>query len=136
MFYWEQDHNLYNFTVCLYDYIRQYSTNLFRKIYKDVFGDNIYRDNFFQESRVLEYDCKQLFQNLKILFSFNRFNDLLKQLMKTNSNINHNRKKYNFDIKCTMNVKQLEDENNKNYKLEIISELFDTISETQIKTFI
>lgn len=131
-FYWKQDHKLYDFSVFIYDNIRQHSISLFRYKYKNTFGDNIYRDNFFSVSKVMEYDCKKLLHNISILFNPNTFNHLLQTIIKKKCNIKP-RQNDKFDMKCTVSTHKIdEDFESETYKKKIINELFDTISENQI----
>jgi len=44
-----------------------YCINLFRKIYNDVFSDNIYRPDYIQKSQIMEFDCEQLMLNIILL---------------------------------------------------------------------
>jgi len=44
-----------------------YCTRLFRKIYKDIFNDNVFRPDYISKSQIAEFDCEQLLQNIILL---------------------------------------------------------------------
>jgi hypothetical protein len=44
-----------------------YCIRLFRKIYKDIFNDNVFRSDYMSKSRIAEFDCEQLLQNIILL---------------------------------------------------------------------
>ena len=58
---------LEDFTLDFIDNVLPYCINLFRKIYKDVFADNIYRTDYMFKSQITEFDCEQLIQNIIFL---------------------------------------------------------------------
>ena len=62
--FWKMECRLIDFTNDFINNILPYCINLFRKIYKDVFSDNIYRDNYMGKSQITEFDCEQLLQNI------------------------------------------------------------------------
>ena len=49
------------------DNILPYCINLFRKIYKDIFNDNVYRPDYMKKAQIAEFDCEQLIQNIILL---------------------------------------------------------------------
>jgi hypothetical protein len=65
--FWKMECRLEDFTIDFTDNVLSYCVALFRKIYKDVFNDNVYRDNYTTKSQIMEFDCEQLIQNIIIL---------------------------------------------------------------------
>lgn len=61
---WDMDCRLEKLTCGFMENVLPYMTSLFRKMYKDVFGDNEYRKNYVNESQVLKCDCEQLIMNI------------------------------------------------------------------------
>lgn len=64
---WKMACRLEDFSTDFTDSVLPYCINLFRKIYKDVFNDNIYRKDYMCKSQITEFDCEQLIQNIIIL---------------------------------------------------------------------
>jgi hypothetical protein len=56
-----------DFTIDFSDNVLPYCISLFRKIYKDVFNDNVYRSDYITKSQIMEFDCEQLIQNIILL---------------------------------------------------------------------
>ena len=61
---WKMECRLEDFTIDFIDHTLQFCISLFRKIYRDVFNDNTYRDDYMVKSQVTEFDCEQLIQNI------------------------------------------------------------------------
>ena len=64
---WKMECRLEDFSIDFTDNVLPYCILLFRKIYKDVFEDNIYRLDYMTKSQILEFDCEQLIQNIILL---------------------------------------------------------------------
>jgi hypothetical protein len=64
---WKMECRLEDFSTDFADNVLPYCISLFRKIYKDVFEDNIYRPDYMTKSQILEFDCEQLVQNIILL---------------------------------------------------------------------
>jgi hypothetical protein len=58
---------------------------MFRKIYKDVFMDNEYRDNYSYNSQITECDLEQLIQNIIVLSKPKQFCLKLQKLIMKNA---------------------------------------------------
>lgn len=61
---WKMVCRLEDLTTEFIDSILPYCVSLFRKIYKDVFHDNIYRTDYMTKSQITEFDCEQLILNI------------------------------------------------------------------------
>ena len=64
---WKMECRLEDFSIDFIDNLLPYCISLFRKIYKDVFEDNVYRFDYITKSQILEFDCEQLIQNIILL---------------------------------------------------------------------
>ena len=64
---WKMECRLEDFTNDFSDNVLPYCVSLFRKIYKDVFNDNVYRSDYMGKSQITEFDCEQLMQNIILL---------------------------------------------------------------------
>lgn len=61
---WKMVCRLEDFTTDFIDSILPYCISLFRRIYKDVFHDNVYRPDYMTKSQITEFDCEQLMLNI------------------------------------------------------------------------
>ena len=52
---------------------------MFKKIYRDIFKDNIYRPDYISKSLIAELDCEQLLQNI---IELSKPNELCKNIRK------------------------------------------------------
>ena len=64
---WKMECRLEDFVTDFLDNVLPYCIFLFKKIYKDVFSDNIYRKNYCSKSQITEFDCEQLLQNIILM---------------------------------------------------------------------
>jgi hypothetical protein len=80
---WKMECRLEDYSEYFADTILVYCISLFRKIYKDVFHDNIYRPNYMDKSQITEYDCEQLIQNIITLSRPITFCELFKNIIIT-----------------------------------------------------
>ena len=62
--YWKMECRMEDFTLDFIDNVLPYCINLFRKIYKDIFTDNVYRTDYMSKSQITEFDCEQLIRNI------------------------------------------------------------------------
>jgi hypothetical protein len=61
---WKMECRLEDFVSHFADISLTYCITLFRKIYFDVFEDNIYRKDYMSKSQITEFDCEQLILNI------------------------------------------------------------------------
>jgi hypothetical protein len=66
---WKMECRLEDFVTDFIDNILPFCISLFKKIYKDVFSDNVYRKDYACKSQITEFDCEQLLQNIILLGS-------------------------------------------------------------------
>ena len=81
---WKMECRLEDFTLDFISSLLPYCIHLFRKIYKDVFTDNIYRPDYIYKSQVTEFDCEQLLQNIILLSKPNLLCKTLQQIIINN----------------------------------------------------
>jgi hypothetical protein len=81
---WKMECRLEDFTLDLISSLLPYCIHLFRKIYKDVFTDNIYRPDYIYKSQITEFDCEQLLQNIILLSKPNILYKTLQQIIINN----------------------------------------------------
>ena len=80
--YWKQDVNLYNFTESIVANLRSFGVVLFRRIYKDIFKDNIYRSDWKSQNIATEMDCQQIIQNIYFLNNKTECNNIICRIIK------------------------------------------------------
>lgn len=61
---WKMVCRLEDFTTDFRDSVLPYCVSLFRRIYNDVFHDNVYRPDYMSKSQITEFDCEQLILNI------------------------------------------------------------------------
>jgi hypothetical protein len=64
---WKMECRMEDFSIDFADNLLPYCVALFRRIYKDVFNDNVYRSDYMEKSQITEFDCEQLIQNIILL---------------------------------------------------------------------
>ena len=62
--YWKFINRFEYIALDLYDMLLSYSINLFRKLYRDVFSDNLFRKDFDKKSYIFENEASQLLNNI------------------------------------------------------------------------
>ena len=123
--WWTMDCRLENLTTDMISQIKPYMIGVFKKIYRDVFGDNEFRHTYHETCQITEYDCEQLLLNIILLSKPKTFSKLLRDIVKDKGTIsstdidkfnligddNHQRKRFNEkdDIDLADEIKQLFD---------------------------
>ena len=80
--YWKMDCRLEEFSNSFISNVRPYLIELFRKIYYDVFHDNIFRIDYKIKNSITEFDCEQLIQNIFKLAIPKDFCNFLRNVVK------------------------------------------------------
>lgn len=78
---WELDCRLQCLASRIQTVLYPYTIELFRRIYRDVFGDNRYRKGFADYCPILELEGTQLITNALILFNVRTFSFLIQRLV-------------------------------------------------------
>jgi hypothetical protein len=80
---WNMDCRLAIFSESFINNVRPNMINLFRSIYKIVFSDNDFRENYINStSELISKDCEQLLSNIMILSNPIEFRNLLREVVK------------------------------------------------------
>lgn len=80
--YWKMDCRLEDLSNNFIYNIKPYLIKLFRKIYFDVFHDNLYRLDYKTANVITEYDCEQLLRNIYTMANQKQFCVFLRNIVK------------------------------------------------------
>jgi hypothetical protein len=83
--YWKMDCRLDYFSCSLITNLSDHMIKTFRTIYKDVFGDNEYREKYVYNCQITECDLEQLLENILVLSKPKQFCIQLQKLIVKNS---------------------------------------------------
>ena len=86
--HWKMDCRLEEFSNSFINNIRPYLIQLFRKIYYDVFHDNIFRKDYKSKNSITEFDCEQLIQNIFKLATPKEFCNFMRNIVKEKASYN------------------------------------------------
>ena len=78
---WKIDCRLEEFTTDLIDNVLDYCCDMFRKYYAKIYGDNDYRENYWERHEFLIYDQQQLLQNILLLLNKCKLMKMLQNLI-------------------------------------------------------
>lgn len=131
---WVMDCRLEDLTTLIKSDLYPYCTNMFKQIYKDVFGDNVYRKDYKSRCQLTEFDCEQLIANILILSSNESLNCLLQQLVKDSATVEDN-PNYVYNIKGDDNLQKRKWKEFRATTQDYITDLFDTITPSDISEF-
>lgn len=82
--YWKMDCRLEDFSINFRDYLIEYLIKNFRNMYRDVFADNDYREDYKNHCQFTECDLGLLYSNILTLSNFTNLNNLIKKIIKSN----------------------------------------------------
>ncbi len=136
---WKIDLRLQDFSLDLSNNIRTHGITLFRKIYFDVFGDNIYRSGFQKHAYALENDCSQLISNMFIVINHKDFCKKIQEIILKHSNMKATENdKINIKTDDSLHKKLFKELPNtlESEKKDLIQRLFDDIKDEEIDEFI
>jgi hypothetical protein len=130
--HWEMDCRLDGFTNIFLKSMSNYLIQLFRKIYDDVFHDNIYRKDYIKSAIIFENDCDQLIQNLCLLCNYKEISRLLRNVVKKNCSYKETKNDV-FALRSDDNFLKKELENReKEIDYSMIEMLFDNITADEV----
>jgi hypothetical protein len=133
---WTMDCRLEEMTLHLKNDLLPYCVSIFREMYCDVFGDNIYREDYKKRCILTECDCEQLLGNMMILASNVSLNDMLRNLIKTNSTLaDPDTKTDKFNITSDDNLQKRRWKEFNATNDDILPQLFDSITPAQVASF-
>lgn len=126
--YWKMDCRLEDLSINLISNVLPYMVNMFRKLYRDVFGDNEFRPNFNGMCQLTECDCEQLLQNIILMGQPKEFCNMARDLIKLKATYYPTENdKFNLYGDDTLQRKRFQDKEEIDLK-EIVKQLFDGIS--------
>jgi hypothetical protein len=128
--HWEIDCRAEHLTNNFISDVLPYLIFVFRKIYRDIFHDNIYRKDYCKTSTVTEYECEQLLRNIFILSDQRQCCDIFRELIKEHASKNaDDRDKFSmFGDDSIQREKFINHKINTDNILNTISTLFDNMN--------
>ena len=134
--YWKMDCRLEEFSNSFITNIRPYLIELFRKIYYDVFHDNIFRSDYKTKNSITEFDCEQLIQNIFKLAIPKDFCNFLRDIIKEKASyIPSENDKFNIHGDDIIQKKRFANKKETTDISDIIKLLFDGITSEEAIDF-
>ena len=133
--FWELDCRMEYTAMEIQNNLRNWCIQLFRKIYMDVFNDNIYREKFTEYSQVTQYECSQLLQNITALDNLIAIRRMLSSTIREKATYQPSKKdKFNFHVDDVCQKTRLKkEEYTQDNRNMLLMELFDDLTEEQSK---
>ena len=133
--YWKMDCRLEDLSSNLISSILPYMIGMFRKLYKDVFGDNDFRNDFSSKCQITECDCEQLLQNIILISQPKEFYNLVREMVVGKATyIPTENDKFNLYGDDSLQRKRFHDKEDVDL-VDIIKQLFDDITSVQAVDF-
>lgn len=131
---WKLQCRLDEFSKSLSGDLKTFCVDLFRKIYFDIFHDNLYRENYTEKFSITTQDCAQLLENIILLSKQKTFCNTLRELILEKCTIKPSKlDKFNFTGDDKVIKRTFAQENDDPEELtSTIKRLFDNISKEQI----
>tara|TARA_B100001540_G_C15796731_1_gene638003 strand:- start:1430 stop:2527 length:1098 start_codon:yes stop_codon:yes gene_type:complete len=137
---WKMDCRLDNLISYLITNIHSHCILLFRKIYNQIYHDNDYRDNFYDDYNVLEIEGKNLINTLLISCDQYKFSNVLFDvIIKNCTKIENENDKFNLrsdDNILKNSFNEIRYKDCKTSKENAIKQLFDNIRDDDIQKLI
>lgn len=126
--YWKMDCRMEELSTNIISEILPYMISMFRKLYRDTFGDNEFRKNYVSASQITQCDCEQLLQNIILLGQPKEFCNTLRNLVKERSTYSPTENdKFNLYGDDALQRKRFQEKEDVDL-VEIIKQIFDGIS--------
>lgn len=127
--YWKMDCRLEDFTQNIIEELLPFLISTFRKIYKDIFNDNDFRENYSSNSQITECDCEQLLLNILLLGQPKEFCYRIRGIVKKKAvykpeGVND---KFNLQGDDSLQKKRFQEKDDVDL-VDIIKQLFDSIT--------
>jgi hypothetical protein len=131
---WKLQCRLDDFSKSLSGDLKTFCVDLFRKIYFDIFHDNLYRENYTEKFPITTQDCAQLLENIILLSKQKSFCNTLRELILEKCTIKPSKlDKFNFTGDDKLIKRTFAQENDDPEELiSTVKRLFDNISKDQI----
>ena len=125
--YWNMDCRLDDVSTGMVNNILPYMINMFRSIYKHIFGDNNFRIDYSSKCQITECDCEQLLQNIILLSNSKQFCKFLQQKVRKFATYKpRDTDKFNLKGDDPLQRKQFHEKDNDS--VDVLKQLFDNIS--------
>ena len=127
---WKMECRLYEFTKFISQNLLTYTINIFRKIYMDIFLDNIFRKDYKDKAVICRQDCEQVLFNILELSNTKTLCETIRKIILKNCTIEPSKlDKFDFTADDKLIKKQLASDNDtKEQSIHSIKRLFDNIS--------
>jgi hypothetical protein len=133
--YWKMDCRLEDLSSNLISSILPIMIGMFRKLYKDVFGDNDFRNDYSSKCQITECDCEQLLQNIILISKPKEFYNLVREMVVSKATyIPTENDKFNLYGDDSLQRKRFHDKEDVDL-VDIIKQLFDDITSLQAVDF-
>jgi len=133
--YWKMDCRLENLSTSLITDVLPYMVSMFRRLYRDVYGDNEFRSDYASKCQITECDCEQLLQNIIMMGQPKEFCIVLREIVKNKSTYKPTENdKFNLYGDDSLQRKRFQEKEEVDL-VEIIKQLFDGISSEEAVDF-
>jgi hypothetical protein len=133
--YWKMDCRLEDLSGNLSYNILPYMIGMFRKLYRDVFGDNDFRSDFSRKCQLTECDCEQLLQNIILVGQPKEFYNIVRSIVKNKATyMPTENDKFNLYGDDALQRKRFHEKEDVDI-VDIIKQLFDDISSEEAVDF-
>lgn len=134
--YWKMECRLESISNNLSLHLSPYLISIFRKMYKEIFGDNDYRKNYISDCQTTECDLEQLIQNILIISKPKEFRNLLCKIIKEKSTYNKITEfdKFNLTGDDILQKKRLQTKDEIDL-VDVVKQLFDNINSEEAVDF-
>lgn len=133
--YWKMDCRLEDLSSNLIANILPYMISMFRKLYRDVFGDNDFRKDYNSKCQITECDCEQLLQNIITVGQPKDFYNIVRTIVKNKATYTPTENdKFNLYGDDSLQRKRFHDKEDIDL-VDIIKQLFDDISSEEAVDF-
>jgi len=133
--YWKMDCRLEDLSSNIISNLLPYMISMFRKLYRDVFGDNDFRKDFSSKCQLTECDCEQLLQNIITVGQPKEFYNIVRTIVKNKATYTPTENdKFNLYGDDALQRKRFHDKEDVDL-VDIIKQLFDDISSEEAVDF-
>ena len=135
---WKLQCRLDEFSKSLSGDLKTFCIELFRKIYFDIFHDNLFRPDYTEKFPITTQDCAQLLENIVLLSKQKSFCNTIRELILEKCTIKPSKlDKFNFTGDDKVIKRTFAQENDDPEELtSTLKRLFDNISKEQIETLL
>ena len=128
---WKMECRLDEISRFIREHLQTFCINMFRKIYRDIFSDNLYRKDYMNKAVICSQDCEQLLMNISILGRQKKFCNMMRDLLSEQSVIQPTKlDKFNFKRDDPLVKKYFHAQNEDDEGLtNCVERLFDQIKE-------